>query len=461
MELAPIHFCPYYIIVNTKLQIKKFVCICLSYSFRYSHSFVIVNYFIDKSNILIIKLISKINLGVNMLIEFSCSNFRSICSEVTLSMKVPEQDLSDSRLIGNHYSRITEIYGANGTGKTTILQAICYITYMVRGTINQLFKDNKKTNKLPYFPHKANQDKPTLFNMFFINNDRKYYYELSYTEESFITECLYYLNNSDKPNSSMKLIFEKKNHKYKFGHDFKNVLEPLVTSLPENELLLSFAGKSHIDNKIIFDAFDFFLNGIEIHQAKDNYSRRQDSIKRLDENEEIKKKYIDFMKSIDETFENCDIIWISNENKYYVRNKYRGFDKSIDIEEESSGIQNLFDSMSTIFSILDEGKIFICDEWERTFHPLIIKELIKKFLYNKKSNAQIIITTHCTDLLDNTLLRNDQIWFTNLKTENRETELYALSDFKGIESFDDIRNDYLAGRYGAIPLLDEMTKEEN
>jgi AAA15 family ATPase/GTPase len=259
----------------------------------------------------------------------------------------------------------------------------------------------------------------------------------------------------------MKLIFEKKNHKYKFGHDFKNVLEPLVTSLPENELLLSFAGKSHIDNKIIFDAFDFFLNGIEIHQAKDNYSRRQDSIKRLDENEEIKKKYIDFMKSIDETFENCDIIWISNENKYYVRNKYRGFDKSIDIEEESSGIQNLFDSMSTIFSILDEGKIFICDEWERTFHPLIIKELIKKFLYNKKSNAQIIITTHCTDLLDNTLLRNDQIWFTNLKTENRETELYALSDFKGIESFDDIRNDYLAGRYGAIPLLDEMTKEEN
>ena len=48
----------------------------------------------------------------------------------------------------------------------------------------------------------------------------------------------------------------------------------------------------------------------------------------------------------------------------------------------------------------------------------------------------------------------------HLKAENRETELYALSDFKGIESFDDIRDAYLAGSYGAIPNLAEMKKEE-
>ena len=104
---------------------------------------------------------------------------------------------------------------------------------------------------------------------------------------------------------------------------------------------------------------------------------------------------------------------------------------------------------------LENGFILSIDELELKLHPLIIEFLIKLFNSEKynKENAQLIFTTHNSNLLKNTLLRKDQIWFAQ-KNKYSETSLYSLNDFKDVRtketSFD---KNYLEGKYGGVPLI--------
>jgi uncharacterized protein len=86
-------------------------------------------------------------------------------------------------------------------------------------------------------------------------------------------------------------------------------------------------------------------------------------------------------------------------------------------------------------------------------HPNITRAIVKMF-QNPKTNpnrAQLIFTSHDNTLQRGNLLRRDQIWFTEKRSDG-STELYPLSDFK-------VRNDlaidkaYLDGRFGAVPFL--------
>ena len=88
-------------------------------------------------------------------------------------------------------------------------------------------------------------------------------------------------------------------------------------------------------------------------------------------------------------------------------------------------------------------------------HPLLVKELLK-LAYSATTNthgAQVIFTTHNAMLLDSSLLRRDQIWFTE-KSSDGITYLYPLTDFKPRKD-EALTKGYLAGRYGAIPYLPE------
>ena len=122
-----------------------------------------------------------------------------------------------------------------------------------------------------------------------------------------------------------------------------------------------------------------------------------------------------------------------------------------DIEEESDGTIRLLDFVPAFRDLVGEEKVFIIDEIERSIHPLLIKELVKKFSVDSKTKGQLIFSTHESNLLDQNLFRQDEIWFVE-KDKSGKTDLYPLSDFK-IHNTIDIRKGYLAGRYGSIPFL--------
>jgi AAA15 family ATPase/GTPase len=110
--------------------------------------------------------------------------------------------------------------------------------------------------------------------------------------------------------------------------------------------------------------------------------------------------------------------------------------------------------LPALFYAVSRRKTYFIDEIERSIHPLLIKELIKKFSLDKDTMGQLIFSTHESNLLDQDIFRPDEIWFAE-KNKEGATELYALSEFKEHHTID-IRKGYLNGRYGGIPFLGNL-----
>ena len=125
------------------------------------------------------------------------------------------------------------------------------------------------------------------------------------------------------------------------------------------------------------------------------------------------------------------------------------------MDEESDGTIRLLDFIPAFKDLITKDKVYIIDEIERSVHPLLIKELVRKYSEDATTKGQLIFTTHESNLLDQDIFRQDEIWFAE-KNPSGSTELYSLSDFKEHSTID-IRKGYLNGRYGSIPFLANLT----
>ena len=105
--------------------------------------------------------------------------------------------------------------------------------------------------------------------------------------------------------------------------------------------------------------------------------------------------------------------------------------------------------------MIKENHVYVIDEIERSIHPIIIKELITLISKNEEINSQIIFSTHESCLLDQEILRTDEIWFAQ-KDNGGATKLYSLSDYN-VHKTANIENGYLNGRYGGIPFLSNLS----
>jgi AAA15 family ATPase/GTPase len=146
--------------------------------------------------------------------------------------------------------------------------------------------------------------------------------------------------------------------------------------------------------------------------------------------------------------------------EYFVsvlKTKHLNSNNLFDLSEESDGTNRLFE-LSPLFEDLTSTNevIYFIDELERSLHPILAKELLKLYAVNSNSKSQLIFTTHESNLLDLELLRQDEIWFTEKKSDGSSV-FYPLSDYKPRED-KNIRLGYLEGRFGGIPFLGDFKK---
>jgi hypothetical protein len=122
---------------------------------------------------------------------------------------------------------------------------------------------------------------------------------------------------------------------------------------------------------------------------------------------------------------------------------------------ESHGTHRLFALVGPLLEHLRAGRTLCVDELETSMHPLMVRELLRLFFGagENSANAQIIFTTHNPLLLDPTLVRRDQVWFTD-KDEEGRSHLYPLTDYDPRVGESLVRG-YLAGRYGGVPFVPE------
>lgn len=401
-----------------------------------------------------------------MLLQFKCKNHRSIKDEIIFSMAATTDSTYANSLISfndNLYLRSAEIYGANGSGKTSLLDGIAKMTAIILNSNN-----HQPGDFIIRAPHKlSDKENPTEFSIIFEKNNTKYSYGFSYKENGISDEFLYYW-----PGQKKAKVFERTETDFAFGDSFSKQGENCRGRLKINQLLLSLAAKE-TDIKEIADVFLFFKNDLIIYPGEPN-SWFDFSVEKLQNDTDMKQHFINFMHKID-----SDIIDIHSKFERRILTEkelppglppfiisqllnkpgsiidlkldYGKF--TIDINEESKGIQKLFRFLCPIIDILNSGKIFICDEIETHLHPSIILEIINEFLTNTSSKSQIIFTTHDTDLLDLDFIRRDQIWFTELKPETRSTDLYSLAELKNVRKDENKRKGYISGKYGAIPII--------
>ena len=123
----------------------------------------------------------------------------------------------------------------------------------------------------------------------------------------------------------------------------------------------------------------------------------------------------------------------------------------MELTEESDGTRRLLN----LIPALHNPCVYFIDEIDRSLHPILVKEFLGFFLKSCGGvSRQIIVTTHESNLLDQDLLRRDEIWFAE-KDQTAATRLYSLLDFK-VRNDRDIRKGYLQGRFGAVPYLGSL-----
>jgi len=149
---------------------------------------------------------------------------------------------------------------------------------------------------------------------------------------------------------------------------------------------------------------------------------------------------------------------------YYLKHQSNFDDAWLPLRKESHGTRMLFSIAVPILECLEKGGVLLVDELERSLHPSIARQIIYQFNDQKANpkNAQIIFTTHDTNLLGTTVgepaLRRDQVWLTEKDAEGA-TVLYPLTDYKPRKA-ENLERGYLQGRYGAIPFLGDFLVAE-
>lgn len=154
-----------------------------------------------------------------------------------------------------------------------------------------------------------------------------------------------------------------------------------------------------------------------------------------------------------------EILFVLRKNKVVAKRLYFLHDTDGGIvkftaAEESDGTRRLLDYLPAFYAAIKFKRVYIIDEIERSIHPLLIKELISKFSHDQSTHGQLVFSTHESNLLDQEIFRQDEIWFAE-KNKEGATEVYALSEFKEHHTLD-IRKGYLNGRYGGIPFLGNL-----
>ncbi|MEI7768474.1 MAG: ATP-binding protein [Chloroflexales bacterium] len=127
-------------------------------------------------------------------------------------------------------------------------------------------------------------------------------------------------------------------------------------------------------------------------------------------------------------------------------------------DDESLGTLRFFGIVGPVAEALARGATLCVDEFDDSLHPLMVRHLISLFhsAQTNPHNAQLVINTHDATLLDGQLFRRDQIWLTE-KDADGATSLNPLSDYRPRKG-ESLMRGYLYGRYGAVPLLDQVAK---
>lgn len=402
-----------------------------------------------------------------MLIRFSFKNFKSFKNENCLDMEatsLKEHEYNVAKLDSGEYLKVSAIYGANASGKTNVLQAFDYMKKRI--LVSDDSKKNSPIDEENVYSFMINNDPIALEVEILAKNNRIYKYGFELVKDNIISEWLY-----EKRVNKFYSIFERENNNIKMMKD--NKLSKLA-NIDERTLFLNIYSKIDKDNEDFNNVYDWFVNSTYLDLGNPDFEGIIDkrvSLKILTD-ENYKKELLKFIKTFDAGIEDINTIPDSVEavknNNGIVNIKVthkgeNGEEKTFPFYLESNGTRKMFYLFDFFIDVLKNGMVLFVDELDVKLHPLLTRYIINLFHNSdtNKGNGQLIYSTHDTVNLNKDTFRRDEIWFAE-KDKDGISTIYSLADYKindvKVRNDATYNKDYLSGRYGAIPILENFVK---
>ena len=404
-----------------------------------------------------------------MLIRFSFKNFKSFKNENCLDMEatsLKEHEYNVAKTENGEYLKVSAIYGANASGKTNVLQAFDYMKKRI--LVSDDSKKNSPIDEENIYSFMINNDPIALEVEILAKNNKIYKYGFEVLKDKIISEWLF-----EKRVNKFYSIFERESNNVSMK---PNKISELV-NIDERTLFLNIYSKIDRNNEDFSNVYDWFVNSTYLDLGNPNFERfinNRVSLKILSD-ENYKKELLKFIKTFDSGIEGIktmpDSIEAvkSNNGIIDIEVIHKGENeelKALPFYLESNGTRKMFHLFDFFMDALKNGMVLFVDELDAKLHPLLTRYIINLFHNSdtNKGNGQLIYSTHDTVNLNKETFRRDEIWFVE-KDKDGISEIYALSDYileddknagKKVRNDATYNKDYLTGRYGAIPVLEEF-----
>lgn len=409
-----------------------------------------------------------------MLVYFKVGNYKSVKDPILINFNAanitehPESNVINES--GVDLVRSIVLYGHNASGKSKILDALEFFRRWILRSIEESMADEFPAE--PFALNEATEQQPSFFEACFLLNEIKYRYgfqmDLSGVKNEWLLEA-------KTPGGKDFPVFVRIDDKFDIDYKrFKNA-EELDTKTRVNALFLTVASQWNV--KKALDIVKWFRNIQIIHGLS---------------NSRFPKATIDFLKDeksaflIKELIKKVDLgindiliqetdlaepkskgatgsigrfikspIIYTIHTKFNAKNEPVGSSNFLLNGQESEGTIKYFNIIGQLLFAIQNDHLVIIDEFDARLHTLLSKAIIRLFNSSlSKSKSQLFVASHDTALLDNRLLRRDQIYFV-AKNKYGASEVTALVEYKTRKESPYDKN-YLEGKYGAIPFIEEF-----
>ncbi len=396
-----------------------------------------------------------------MIQEFQVSNFYSIREKISINF-VPS---SDEKMLdyytyevkpGVRLLKLGIIYGANASGKTTILEAISFFRdFMV-------VRPGDKLTGMGFFPfmldNKSRTNNSFMEMTFFIDGE-KYVLGCEFNDQLVISEQLT-VYASSRPTLLYKRTYEPESGKTSitFGAKLglsKKSQQAIEGNTINNCSVMAAFGRSNVETSRLDKVYHYFSKNILQMLCPGmsimDYVKQQ--LQHSTDNE-IKSFLLRILQASD--FNIVDFYINKNEGMSTSEDlifKHSGDGGVFSLNEslESAGTKRFLGMAIILYKLIHQNCFFPIDEVESSIHYELFSYFIKVFLANSEGTSQLLMTTHDVNLLDEDFIRRDVVWFT-VKDSKGATSIKRLSA-SGLHKTMSVYNAYKQGKLVELPFL--------
>jgi hypothetical protein len=423
-----------------------------------------------------------------MLVEFRLENFKCFRDPLTFSMVASRDDSLPGNVAelpsgkGLRIVKSAVVYGANASGKTTLLDALRFFTLFIRSSFKQ--DPDAATKITPFLLGAPATSKPTSLEAAFVAQDGVLYrYGFSLDQTTVLEEWLLSYEAGRPRQLFRRHTAEDGRPRFKFSSYLRGEKQKLTGLTRRNALFLSVGASlnneqlgtpyrwltRHITS-VSADRLSSFPAAQMLLEMKVETARVRDLLRYADLGivdfvltehelttaafegapEELRKAFQALVENLPEG--------ARKQQRVDFIHQALGTQVSFALDDESGGTRQLFTLSPFLLPTLADGGLVIVDELNTSLHPLLVRALLRLFHspVTNPNNAQLVFNTHDTTLLSSAIFRRDQIWFAE-KAPDGASCIYSLLEYSPRKD-EALEKGYLQGRYGAIPFLGEPTE---